>query len=527
MSSLLASRRYVLALGIVIAYAVINFILNILVVGGSDFIYRLNTVFPILWGLLAVLLLVGLLKRERGNEVSRRVYGWLLWGVGFWALGDLIWGLYDFAFHIEVPYPSWADLAWLGGYPFLFCGLYVRIRSYGVPLQKRDRWLMGAILAALLVVVVGFVLPPIVRDYDPQLLGESILNILYPVLDTITLILTLAVFFTLERGRFALPWAVITFAFVCNSVADLLFYRALWVGTYYPDGRATLFSVLIDAIYNLLYPSLCLGFYMASDLVSGRAEISDQLAARRAPDLQSVSFAVFTDSENRIISISENLVNLLKARDKSRIVGGFFDAVLGIGQDEMKSIRRSLEEQGYVRERPLSVADSTGGRSQVLLTGFPARDSRGGYTGANFVLQSKDNATFSAPPLTQESLLLVNSILREAGVLEKEKREARVRALRSRFQGQVELLYELISSEGNRRIARTMEAACEQLARDRGWPIQFSDGKTAMPAECDPGMLEEAAPLLLAAAREHAVRVLGEDLVRTELEKLAGGAEGE
>ena len=68
-----------------------------------------------------------------------------------------------------------------------------------------------------------------------------------------------------------------------------------------------------------------------------------------------------------------------------------------------------------------------------------------------------------------------------------------------------------------------MESACQQLARERGWPVQFSDGKVVVPAGCATGMLEEAYPLLLATAREHAMRVLGEELVRAELEKLDGG----
>ena len=357
MTTLFRSRRYLVALGLLIAYAVINFLLNVFVVGGSDFIYRLNSVLPPLWGSLAIFLLIRLLIHEMENEVSSRVYRWLLVGLGLWVLGDFIWGFYALVLHIETPYPSWADLVWIAGYPFIFLALYRRIHSYGVPLIKRDRWLLGAILGALLLIVLGFILFPIVRDYDPQRLGESILNIAYPLFDTMSLILTLIILFTLEKGKNALPWAVITLGFVFNATADLMLYRAIWMGTYYPQGRATFTSVLIDNIYNLLYPCLCLGFYMVNDLVSVRAGISGQLAARPTPTVQKrVSFEIFTDARNLIISVSDNLVYLLKAVDKSKIIGLPFDAVLGIGQDEMQIIQRCLDEHGYIREWPLALA---------------------------------------------------------------------------------------------------------------------------------------------------------------------------
>jgi sorbitol-specific phosphotransferase system component IIC len=110
MRSLLGNRRYLIALIIVIAFGAADFFLGLFVVGGSDTVYNLNTLFPILWGLLAIILLARLVNHERENKVASRVFGLLLWGLVLWVLGDTLYGAWTFHTHPGRTSPGWSDI---------------------------------------------------------------------------------------------------------------------------------------------------------------------------------------------------------------------------------------------------------------------------------------------------------------------------------------------------------------------------------------------------------------------------------
>src|SRR5207244_13013065 len=46
---------------------------------------------------------------------------WLLFGAGLvlWTLGDAYWDAYSWVLRTEAPFPSIADVAYVGGYPLL------------------------------------------------------------------------------------------------------------------------------------------------------------------------------------------------------------------------------------------------------------------------------------------------------------------------------------------------------------------------------------------------------------------------
>ena len=57
----------------------------------------------------------------RGQE---RV-AWMVIGAGvlLWGAGELVWVIYEEVLGIEVPYPGWADVFYLAGYPVMFAGI--------------------------------------------------------------------------------------------------------------------------------------------------------------------------------------------------------------------------------------------------------------------------------------------------------------------------------------------------------------------------------------------------------------------
>ena len=67
-------------------------------------------------------------------SVARRkvdqLWAWGLIGMGVaaWALGDGVWNWYELAADVPVPFPSFADVGYLGAVPFLASGLFLLAR---------------------------------------------------------------------------------------------------------------------------------------------------------------------------------------------------------------------------------------------------------------------------------------------------------------------------------------------------------------------------------------------------------------
>jgi signal transduction histidine kinase len=108
---------------------------------------------------------------------------WLLMAAGLFAfmVGDVIWGVYGIL--DRDPFPSVADLFYLGAYPFLVAGLAVAVmrrRPFGVDLRALLDAGLLTVIAGLLAWV--FIIQPALDDPDvPRF--DSIVLIAYPLAD--------------------------------------------------------------------------------------------------------------------------------------------------------------------------------------------------------------------------------------------------------------------------------------------------------------------------------------------------------
>ena len=69
---------------------------------------------------------IAILVGVRRNRPEARL-PWLLFVGGFalWCIGDTYWDSYVWILDKQAPYPSFADVAYLGGYPLLIAGAFV------------------------------------------------------------------------------------------------------------------------------------------------------------------------------------------------------------------------------------------------------------------------------------------------------------------------------------------------------------------------------------------------------------------
>jgi diguanylate cyclase len=203
-------------------------------------------------------------KFEPGTP-SRTAWQLLSAGLAAMFLGQACFVVYQFALGIEVPFPSLADVFFLVSYPLLIGALAMFLRAYsasGFPLGPASERLWLAVGVALFCAVVAYpILKPLVAKPGEPL--ETLLNLLYPVLDFLLLIPTVLLIRISLRFRGGAVWKVWVrllggFLFLC--AADILF-------AYFSQFDWVELTDLVDATYLLAYGFLGLGVLYQRDLL--------------------------------------------------------------------------------------------------------------------------------------------------------------------------------------------------------------------------------------------------------------------
>ena len=151
-------------------------------------------------------------------------FGWRLIGAGClaWGAGEVVWTYYEVGLGRETPFPSLADVGYLGAVPLLFAG----ILCLNAPRDKRTRLRVG--LAALAVVVAAvaiswqLVLYDIFSASDASAM-EKVLGGLYPLGDLALLFALVVALPKLRRDAAGVVLGVFAAAMLFFLMADSLF----------------------------------------------------------------------------------------------------------------------------------------------------------------------------------------------------------------------------------------------------------------------------------------------------------------
>jgi diguanylate cyclase len=190
-------------------------------------------------GLSSVVAIVVGVRRHR----PARPLIWWCFATGqlLFVIGDLLFAVIDIVLH-QSPFPSVADVFYLGGYPVLAVGLLILIRGR---ISGRDR--AGLIDAAIIATGLGllswtFLMKPIAQD--PSLsLTERLVSLAYPLGDVLLLVM-IARLLTSPGARTA-AYRLLGLALVLLLAADIG-YAVLNLVSSYEGG-------LIDAGWLLSY----------------------------------------------------------------------------------------------------------------------------------------------------------------------------------------------------------------------------------------------------------------------------------
>jgi diguanylate cyclase (GGDEF)-like protein len=177
------------------------------------------------------------------RNLPERRLPWILIALGqaSFVAGDLLWMYFEAIG--EEPFPSFADVLYLGGYPFIGAGLFLMIRRR---LGGGDRG--GLLDAAILttgaaVLSWTFLMRPLVADTDLDLLSLSI-TLAYPIGDVILIGVAMGLLTT--AGARTASFALLAASLGSLVVADMIYAFQSLEGTYV-SGAA------LDNLYLVAY----------------------------------------------------------------------------------------------------------------------------------------------------------------------------------------------------------------------------------------------------------------------------------
>ena len=140
----------------------------------------------VIYQLFVVGLPIAILVGVRRNRPSTKL-PWLLFASGFalFCIGDVYWDSYLWILDKQAPYPSFADVAYLGGYPFLIAGAFVLVRGWGRPSMRGTSWYPTIAALAAIVVATHFLLTPLMATSEPAF--AKAIAVGFPVMDVLLL----------------------------------------------------------------------------------------------------------------------------------------------------------------------------------------------------------------------------------------------------------------------------------------------------------------------------------------------------
>ena len=225
-----------------------------------------------------------------------RKLAWLLFGAGLvlWTLGDAYWDSYSWFLHTEAPFPSVADIAYVGGYPLLIAATFVLARGRTRP-RLTDILDSAVVAVSALIVTWALLVEPLLAQTGLSAAGMAV-TVATPLFDV--LLLAGVVQLALRKGieNPALRFLVVGIAFqVVTDVAysyltlkgaytNGMFVDAGWLAAYGLFGVAALHPSMAQIkplptspsirfsskrIGLLAAATLCVPIVMIADSISG------------------------------------------------------------------------------------------------------------------------------------------------------------------------------------------------------------------------------------------------------------------
>jgi hypothetical protein len=178
-------------------------------------------------------------------------------GLLSWGLGALIWFYYNIASQTEVPYPSLADIGFLGTIPLAAFGLFWLLKNIKIEFDKKTIFKLAIIPIIVFLFTYWLFIHTKLAEDVPTL--EKILNVTYPMGDVVFLSFTFVILSLVKGGKLFKSIGIICVGFIVQAAADFSFSWTTAVGTYYTGSFP-------DILFALAFFALGLGMYYTKEM---------------------------------------------------------------------------------------------------------------------------------------------------------------------------------------------------------------------------------------------------------------------
>ena len=509
MPQIVSNRQFKGAAIAAAVVAVVFLAVNILLIGGDAFVIAFNSILNPPLAIIITVLAAIVWHRMRAERRRRFLWTGLLIGWALWALAEAIWAIYIIIGQ-EIPYPSAADFFWLLGYIPIGIGLVARALTMPAkPTRSQNMIILGVIVVTILVAGV-LIFRPIVQDFDPERLIESILNVFYPLADLFLLIIVWRLLFTYEEGEHGFVWRLLTVGFILMTASDFVYTYSTWRELYYPDSKVNVISWLfVDLPYTLSYLVWFLG--LCALLILLRQQLPAAAAVRLDMVRRYGHVLVYTKNDDTIIDVSSNFGRLFGG---SKVTGKSLAAALSISEQVERSIYEKIRGEGKVADVPIQVPGRSGALSKARLCGLAVFSHQKEYTGADLVVcvPAVDGSFDEA--LSQEARGMVRHVLDQSG----SSYTAEVgQFLAGYYLPYLRSLLDAASSQGRATMSQALVDELQKTATKHNWKMRFNTTTVLDSTDYPLDLLREALPVLVETAKGFVANVTGPAFVEARM----------
>lgn len=411
--------------------------------GGLTWYQYTTNIFPVVLAFFT-----GWTFLQIANQFSQTTLGiawrFLALGVFLWAVAESMWFYRDIVLQVEGPSSPVLDFFWLAGYPFLIFGVWLQARVYDAGLFSFKKKSGAQVLLVLFGVALFFVIAPIIQESADAIPLDYFISLAYPILDFVTIILMMSLFFSLQGGRLASAWRGILGGFMVITVADLLYAFLDWRGWYYPDRQITVATAVEDYVYMIGYVILLMGavWYVLLNRQSVASAASPaRLAHEKTMPLEVQNRAiVFTDANDRIILASAILAQILGVSEPADLEGRALPELL----PEIAPLLKKVRTQRVLRNALLSVQQENASMIPLRVSGLARyQEQPEHYAGSDLLIETLVPLA-DDDGMTEEQMRMADFLAAQLGVLETERRQILERYLQQ--------VYDAFLAEARRRL---------------------------------------------------------------------------
>ena len=155
---------------------------------------------------------------------------WFLFGAGLvlWTLGDGYWDAYSWFLRTEAPFPSIADVAYVGGYPLLIAATFVVARARARP-RLTDVLDSAVVATGALILVWALLVEPLLAQTGLSAAGMAV-TVATPVLDVVLLVGVVQL--ALRKGVENPALRFLVVGVTCQVVTDVAYSYLTLKGSY-------------------------------------------------------------------------------------------------------------------------------------------------------------------------------------------------------------------------------------------------------------------------------------------------------